>query len=409
MEQRYYLAGIVAAIIIIGAVGIIGLTIFSPPPLEPGTIRYGGQYYPGEFLLQGYPSMWDKYDINVSHTLFSSGTEGNEALIGGSVDVNVGSDTKTIALFMQDDFNPLIIGTTQRGNRYSTIIPADSNVTSWTELVGKTIGYVEGTGADTIMQRYFAADPDGLGLEMHANFTWDSRAVTTLPSALQSGLIDAFTAWELTPTVAVDQGIGKILRSYGDVALTPVSIHTTVEYARDNPDLLIAFLAGHLDKQDMIENDTSTAAGHASTAASDFGGTLSTAAFEGLFNRINYQIEFDAALIADIDATAEFLVENMSKYTSVPTLVYNTSFVEAAKELRATLADLPMVDGSYLIDNARYPHFASKASVLDIAAKIAYEHGLGISKVRQYNSLLHSMVEKLQELLLQFIHDTKVT
>ena len=34
-----------------------------------------------------------------------------------------------------------------------------------------------------------------------------------MPAALQAGQIDAFTAWEPTPAIAIDQGIGKILRS----------------------------------------------------------------------------------------------------------------------------------------------------------------------------------------------------
>ncbi len=402
MQQRYYFAGIAAAVIIIGAVGIIGLTMFAPPPAEPGTIRYGGQLYPGEFLLQGYPEMWDDYDVNVSHTLFSSGTEGNNALIGGTVDVNCGSDTKTIGLFASasSEFKPLIIGTIQRGNRYSTIIPVDSTATSWTDLQGMDIGYREGTGADTTMKRYFASDPDGLGLEWD-DFTWHSMNVEDMPSALQAGQIDAFTAWELTPTVAVDQGIGKIMRSYGDVALVPVSLHTTEGYAAKNPDLLIAFLAGHLDKQEMIETDTTTAATYASQAATDFGSTLSVSAFEGLFGRIDFSIEFDTSIIDDIYETADFLVTNMSKYESVPTLVYNMSYIEAAKDLRAVL------ENSALTNDPRFTDFGTDAEVLDIAAKIAEEHGLGVSSQRRYNSLSNSVLSKFQELLMQFLCDTK--
>ncbi|MCD6445327.1 hypothetical protein J7L49_00880, partial [Candidatus Bathyarchaeota archaeon] len=64
---------------------------------ETVDIRYGGQYYPGEFLLLGKPDLWSKYNITVKHILFSSGAESNEALIAGKIDINCGADTKTIA------------------------------------------------------------------------------------------------------------------------------------------------------------------------------------------------------------------------------------------------------------------------------------------------------------------------
>ena len=56
-------------------------------------ITYGGQYYPGEFLLKGY-DFFGEQGLDVNHILFSSGTENSIALISGSVDINVGSDSK---------------------------------------------------------------------------------------------------------------------------------------------------------------------------------------------------------------------------------------------------------------------------------------------------------------------------
>ena len=245
MEQRTIIGAVIVGAIVVVAVGIVGLTMFAPPPREPGQIRYGGQYYPGEFLLKGYPDFWDKYNLNVTHTLFPSGAENNEALLSGTVDVNCGSDTKTISLFNAaaegGNIEPVIIGTLQRGDRYSTVIPADSTIESWTELKGERIGYRAGTGADTIMRRFFADDPDGLDLSFN-DFDWQSMDVADMATALQGDQIAAFTAWEPTPAIAVDRGIGKLLRSYGDVALVPVSLHTTKSFAEENPDLPYSLL-----------------------------------------------------------------------------------------------------------------------------------------------------------------------
>lgn len=395
-------AVIVGAIIVV-AVGIVGLTIFSPPSKEPGQISYGGQYYPGEFLLKGHPEFWEKYNLNVTHTLFSSGAENNEALLSGTVDVNCGSDTKTIALFNVaaegGSIEPLIIGTLQRGNRYSTVIPKDSSITSWTELVGERIGYRAGTGADTIMRRYFASDPDDLGLSFD-DFDWQSMYVEDMTAALQADQIAAFTAWEPTPAIAVDQGIGKLLRSYGDVALVPVSIHTTTSFADENPDLLIAFLAAHLDKMEMIQTQKSVAANYAAAAASEVGSDVSAAAFEDLYERIDYTIDFNESIINDILATANFLKNEIVPplIDTIPTLNYNRSFIEAAKELQQKVSI-----ANKLSDKSELKH----TDPLDLAAMIAIKHGLMSSSSRLKISVMYSLLQKIQEVMANLVIEIK--
>ncbi|MFX1515634.1 MAG: ABC transporter substrate-binding protein [Promethearchaeota archaeon] len=400
MEQRMIIGAVVLGAIVVVAVGIVGLMIYSPPEPEPpeefARIRYGGQYYPGEFLLKGYPDLWEKYHLNVTHTLFASGAENNEALLSRKVDVNCGSDTKTISLFNAaaegGNIEPLIIGTLQRGDRYSTVIPADSSITSWTELEGERIGYRAGTGADTIMRRYFADDPDGLGLSFD-DFDWQSMDVADMAAALQADQIAAFTAWEPTPAIAVDQGIGKLLRSYGDVALVPVSLHTTKSYAAENPDILISFLAAHLDKLDMIKNNRSTAADYAADAASEYGSAVSAVAFEDLFQRIDYTVDFNTTIIDDILATANFLKNELDPplIDTIPTLNYNRSFIEAAKELqeKVSIAKLTL------------------ANPLDLAAKIAIKHGLARSSLRLEASMFYSLLQEIQAAMVNFLVEIK--
>jgi ABC-type nitrate/sulfonate/bicarbonate transport system substrate-binding protein len=125
---------------------------------QPGgtdQIRYGGQYYPGEFVLKGSPEIWENNDVVVEHILFSSGTENNQALISGEIDVNVGSDSKTVSLFGAIPDDAVIIAAIQRGDRYSTIVRADSTYQSWEDLKGKTVGTRLGTGAEQVLLRYF--------------------------------------------------------------------------------------------------------------------------------------------------------------------------------------------------------------------------------------------------------------
>ena len=291
-------------------------------------IRYGGQYYPGEFLLYGRPEFWSKYGIKVKHIIFSSGGEANEALISGVVDINVGADTKTIILFNAIPDDALIIGTVQRGNRYSTIVRVNSPYKSWKDLIGKKVATRFGTGAEGVLRKYYAK----------AGYKWEdfqyvNLKVEDMIAALQRGLIEAFTAWEPTPSIAEARGIGRVLRSYGDIALTPACIHTTKRFAYKNREAVVRFLAAQLDKAEMIKNNPTEAAKYAALAAAKKGIKVSPQAFERVFKRINFSIELSQNVIDAIYDTAQFMY-SIGKIRKIPKLSWDPSFVEEAKKLR---------------------------------------------------------------------------
>ncbi|NHJ03067.1 MAG: hypothetical protein EAX86_13100 [Candidatus Heimdallarchaeota archaeon] len=403
MEQRFIIGAFIIGIITIANVGLFGFMIFNPPS-EPIDINYGGQYYPCEFLLKGKPEFWDTYDLKVKHTLFSSGTENNEALLSGEIEINVGSDTKTIELFHNaeesETIEPLIIGTVQRGDRYSTVIPADSSITSWTELTkaqGKLIGYREGTGAHTIMQMYFSEDPDNLNLSFD-DFEWQSLKAEEILVAFQAGQIDAFTYWEPTPAIAVDQGLGKILRSYGDIALVPVSIHTTKSFAYEHPAQIVAFLAAHLDKMEMIQNQRTEAATIAAASSEEVGSEVSASAFEDLYIRIDYSIDFNESIIADIEKTAAFLNQTVN-------LEYDTRFLEAAHELQNLTHTTNIED--WVGPDGIKDSIPSSESTLQLAEILVQKYGLKNSNLNREVPLWNSLIEECFIFLENFICNQK--
>ena len=324
----------VLAIVLIVVVAIAGWQTWVYFNRETVDIRYGGQYYPGEFLLLGMPELWEKYGIRVQHILFSSGAEGNEALISGKVDINCGADSKTIALFNAKSDQALIIGTLQRGDRYATVVRADSNITSWDDLIGKKVATRFGTGAEGVLRKFFNRTySEKLGRNYKwEDFDWVDLKIEDMIAALESGQIDAFTAWEPTPAIAEAQGVGKILRTYGDVALVPVSLHTTRQFAYSHRDLIVRFLAAHLEKAKMIKENPDQCAQIAAQAAAKMGIEVSPEAFKIVFQRIDFTIEFNQTIIDAIYDTAEFLYQQ-GKIDKKPDLDWDTSFLQEAKQL----------------------------------------------------------------------------
>ena len=311
-------------IVLVSILVLISVLVFSAPKYD---IRYGGQYYPEEFLLKGY-DFFSEVGISVDHFIFSSGTENNLALISGNIDVSVASDSKSVALFNSMGNEVLIIGVVQRGDRYSTIVKADSNYNSWYDLKGKKVGTRFGTGADFVLKKFFESIPD-LSWD---DFQWINISPEDMISTLASGQIDAFTVWAPTGEICVAQGIGRSIRSYGDIALTPVLIHTSKKFAYANRELLVKFIAAHLKKAELIETDPQLASEYAAKAAKDMGINIASGAFLLIFERIDFSLDFDEAIIDELRSTAEFLY-NEGSISKVPEFYYDTTFIQEAREL----------------------------------------------------------------------------
>ena len=291
-------------------------------------IRYGGQYYPGEFLLQGSPEFWNLSGIKVRHILFSSGTENNQALISGKIDINCGSDSKTVGLFNVLGEKAVLIATIQKGDRYATIVKADSPYKTWHDLKGKTVATRLGSGAEQVLRRFFQGYDD-LAWE---DFQWVNLKVENMIAVLQGGSIEAFTVWEPTPAIAESQGIGRVLRTYGDISQVPVSLHTTKKFAENNGDSIVRFLVSHLAKAEMIKNDPEKAAELAAKAASAKGYNVPADAFKRVFSRINFELDVDTSVLESIENTAIFLHEQ-KKIKKVPRIIHDGGFLVKAKEL----------------------------------------------------------------------------
>ncbi|MHA1212958.1 MAG: hypothetical protein ACTSSH_10900, partial [Candidatus Heimdallarchaeota archaeon] len=82
----------------------------------------------------------------------------------------------------------------------------------------------------------------------------------------------------------------------------------------------------------MIVNDTANAAQFAADAATARNTNISAGAFELIFNKINFQVDFDETVIEAIDDTADFLL-SLGKISAKPDIVWDDRFVKAAMEL----------------------------------------------------------------------------
>jgi ABC-type nitrate/sulfonate/bicarbonate transport system substrate-binding protein len=328
-KHKFNLLSVSIAVILIGLMALTACSgSSSTAKSELSTVRYGGQLYPEEYLLKGQ-DFWSKYGLTVEHTLFSSGGENNQALISGAIDINIGSDSKSVALFNAMPGEVVIIAASQRGDRYSTMVKTGSGITSWYDMKGQTVGIRLGTGAEQVVRRYLDT-VDDLSWE---DFNWVDLKVEDMAAALADGSIASFTAWEPTPAIAEATGDAQVMMSYGQYALTPVLIHTTKAYAETHHDELVAFLKGQLDKVDMIQNNPDEAARIAAEAASASGSEVDPAVFKTIFERVNFSLDVDDEVVAALNDTAQFL-KDQGTIDTIPEFSVDTSFLQEAEQSR---------------------------------------------------------------------------
>lgn len=287
-------------------------------------IKYGGQGYPEEYLLKG-KNFWSQYGLTVEHLLFSSSSENNQALFTGAIDINITSSNKCVELFDEMGNEAVIIAASQRGDRFSTMIRADSDITSWYDMVGKPVGIRLGTGAEHVIRLYLDEIND-----LHwGDFEWVNLKVEDMGTALVDGSIVSFTAWEPIPAIAQVSSNAKVMMSYGDVAQMPVLIHTSVDFAKSHRKELVAFLRGHIDKTELINSDVDEAAHIAIEAALAEGVDLPPEVFNIIFERVDFSLEIDDSIISSLKKTAQ-LLKHLGIIEEIPNFTVDTSYLEQA-------------------------------------------------------------------------------
>ena len=221
----------------------------------------------------------------------------------------------------------VIIAASQRGDRYSTMVNKDSGIKTWYDMKGKKVGVALTTGAEQVIRRYF----EKVGDLKWEDFEWINLKVENMAAALADGSIVSFTAWEPTPAIAEATSDAVVMMSYGDIALTPVVIHTTKEFASTHHDELVAFLRSHLDKVNMIQTNVDEASRIAAEAASAQGTQVSPEVFKTIFKRVNFSLDVDDQVKAALADTANFLLET-KQIDTIPTFYFDNSFLEEAKK-----------------------------------------------------------------------------
>lgn len=279
-------------------------------------------------------------DAEVNIVSFSSGKDVNTAIASGSIDVSE-LGTSPSALGISSGLGYSIIGIGDIiGSAESLVATSDSGITNVTDLVGKKVATPFASTAHysllSALKLSGVAETDVNLLDMEADDIY---------AAWQRGDIDAAYIWYPTLDNLIKEG-GTIITGSDVLAeegyVTGDLIVARNEFAQEHPELLEQFLAAFLKGNDVILNDSDTAAEDVAEVlgieTEDAASQLKQFTYPTGEEQLSEEW-LGGGLAQNLKDTADFLVEQKS-ITSAPDLTtfqnsINTTYLEQAIQLLA--------------------------------------------------------------------------
>ncbi|MBF0271589.1 MAG: NrtA/SsuA/CpmA family ABC transporter substrate-binding protein [Magnetococcales bacterium] len=190
---------------------------------------------------------------------FLKGSDLNLQLRDGKLEGGFGGDMPTITACVSDQVRVVALA-----DLYFSAIVARRSLLL-TDLRGRRIGYAFGSNAHHALLTALAA----VGLS-EAEVTLVPMEVNAMPLALEQGSIDAFSAWEPTPTLATSRYGHKIIHR----VLSSGYLYFTRDFSEQHPDRvseLVASEARALNWLERSEDHLARAVGWWEEAAGSMG------------------------------------------------------------------------------------------------------------------------------------------
>jgi NitT/TauT family transport system substrate-binding protein len=188
-----------------------------------------------------YQDFVEKIDT-VSVFSFTNPADQKTALLAGSLDMT----GTTLAHAIQSAVmgQPVVVVAALCNKCSALVVRKDGPVQTVPDLKGRKIGYVPGTMHEILLRETLERN----GLSPQTDVTLVRVDFFDMGTALAKGAIDAFLSGEPFPTLAVDQGFGKILSTpyYGEsVGTINAGMLVTREMIEKHPDRVQKLVNAH--------------------------------------------------------------------------------------------------------------------------------------------------------------------
>ena len=190
-------------------------------------------------LIAEAEKMFAKAGADVVVDKFDSGAGGRDAMISGHIDcVSIGATPFVIGVAKS---NLVAFGmVAYAGGTLALVAGSKSGIKTVADLKGKRVASQLGSQTDQVFQNKIAP---AFGLKK-GDYQVINTPFANHVSALASGSVDAFAGVEPYPSVAVLDGIGRILTDYSKYDIVPVLLATNNEILKKRQADLVKFMKG---------------------------------------------------------------------------------------------------------------------------------------------------------------------
>ncbi|MBI5588983.1 MAG: ABC transporter substrate-binding protein [Deltaproteobacteria bacterium] len=272
------------------------------------------------------PFFYEKYLPEGDHLAlftFTNPADQKTALLAGSLDIC--GTTLAHAIQSASMGQPVVMVAALCNKASALVVKKDRSVMTVTDLKGKRIGYVPGTMHEILLRETLTRN----GLSPEKDVTLIRVDFFDMCLALARGGIDAFLSGEPFPSLAVDQGLGRILtHPYYDQSVGTINagMLVTREMIEKDPMRVAALVKAHvLSTRYLTENQSAWL-----SKAVEFGTALPI--LEKAAPNMELSWDMDADFIRKVKALGERmqslgLIKKQPDYAAL----IDPSFVQAVK------------------------------------------------------------------------------
>ncbi len=192
--------------------------------------------------------LWTKHGLVVNQTLFATGREAMQALLGGQAEVaEVAPTPLVLAAFAGQPVRTFAV--VARWSKWRVLVRVDRGIANASQLKGKKVAIAVGTSSDLAFS-YFL-DQNGVS---RSSIEIVNVSPPDMIPALESGSVDAINIWQPF-TYEAETRLGSRIRGLSYTFTNNYLLLTTNDVAAKNPELLRRTLAVMKDADKLITDD----------------------------------------------------------------------------------------------------------------------------------------------------------
>jgi aliphatic sulfonates family ABC transporter substrate-binding protein len=248
--------------------------------------------------------VFKKAGANVKVLKFDSGKTVRDSMISGRIDIGTLGTTPFIVGAAKGDIVALAT-VAYAGRTDSVVAGAKTNIKSVKELKGKRIASQVGSSTDYIFQNKIIP---AYGLKK-GDYQIVNTKFRDQVAALAAGSVDAFAGVEPYPSVAVLDGIGRVLVNYSKYDMLPVWLAINQPVLEIHPKEVVAFMKGWLMAVKTFKDDPKHVAKIVWESYTSQGYTIKEDAIDSMMGKFDVNPNYVKGLKHYLNQQAEVLLK----------------------------------------------------------------------------------------------------